>query len=134
MKINPRWNEYVAVDIKGNDIPGTNSYRKSYPKTGRWRKITPQPCCAAFNLSAVPADLSDTSFVVTILCGVANIIVATVTVDVATVTIDDVTSALNKRAGFLGRFSNDGTNIELQLLSTVGLNCADTDTLSMTIV
>lgn len=133
MKINPRLKEFVAQDVRNQDISGTNVYRKTKPKTGRWRQITPQPCCSAFELSYTPPDVTDDTFTVTVKCGSTTIATVLVSQAAPTVTIHDVVDLLRKQAKFIGKWATDGTVIELQLTSDLALNCADVSTLSFTV-
>jgi len=136
MKPNPRMKEFVQVDAKGYDIPGTNRYFKRQPRAAgfRWRQITPQSCCSAFELLYEPSDVSDTSFTLTVTCNGSTLVSAIVEADVATVTIDDVAKLLRKKAGYVGKFSVDGTSLSLQLSSTIALQCADSADLAFTVV
>lgn len=132
--MNNRYREFVQIDLKGRDVSGTNRYFKKYPKgPARWRELTPQPCCAALELRATPADLTDTSFVITVLCDGSNIVVLTVTGD-ATTTIEDILHILQGKAAFLGKWSVDGTELVLQLSSAIAINCADAADLTLTVV
>lgn len=134
MKINPRLKEWVAQDNRNQDIAGTNKYQKTRPKTGRWRQITTQACCAAFQLTYTPSDVTASSFAVNILCDGDAFVTLVVTPDTApTADINAVVKALKAKAGYLGKWSTDGTVIELQLSSAVALNCPDATDLTFTV-
>lgn len=134
MKLSPRLKEWVAQDNRNQDIAGTNKYQKTRPKTGRWRQITPQPCCAAFQLSYTPEDVTGSSFDVEISCDGTAFVTLLVTPDTApTADINAVVKMLKAKAGYLGKWSTDGTVIELQLSSVVALNCADAADLTFTV-
>lgn len=131
MKLNPRLREYVQIDIRGNDVPGTNRYYKKQPRVGRWRELTNAPCCASFNLTATLADPTDDTFTVTVLCDAAAFLVVTVTLPAATTTLDEVISGLKKYASYVGKWSTDGTLVELQVSPAVAKQCEGELTLTV---
>jgi hypothetical protein len=132
--IEPGQKFYVRVDKSGRPIPSSGVYRKSMPKTGRWVELESAACCAALELRATPADLTDTSFVITVLCDATEILQSTVTADEATVDIEDILHLLRVKAKQFGKWSVDGTEIVLQLSANVSINCEDSEDLSLTIV
>ncbi len=134
MKINPRLREWVAVDNRGQDVAGTNKYQKTRPKTGRWREIIREGCCSAFELVYTPLDVTGSEFTLTITCDSNDLAVITVTPDVApTVDVQDVVAALNKKAGYVGKFFVEDGDIHLQLNRKLALNCADAADLAFTV-
>lgn len=135
MKLSPRTHFYLQLDRRNQPIPGTLVARQKAPKTGRWRLVPTEPCCAAFDLVYTPADVTASAFTLSVTCDATNLIVVTVTPDVApTSTIADVVAALNKKAGYVGKFYAEGDDIHLQLNSVLALNCADAADLAFTVV
>lgn len=134
MKLKPTLKEFVQVDRDGQDVAGTNRYYKRQPRVGRWRPITPQPCCNAFLLTYTPSDVTDDTFTLTITCDATDLVVAIVIAESATTSIEEVVSLLKKQAKYAGKWSTDGTVIELQLSPDIALNCADPADLSFTVV
>lgn len=130
---NNRLREFIMQDNRGIDVPGVLIKQKTFPKTGRWREITPQPCCSAFELLYTPADVTDDTFTVTVTCDGTTIASALVTQDDATVTIDDVVELLYEQAKFIGKWSVEGTQILLQLNPDIARNCADPADLAFTV-
>lgn len=130
---NNRMREFVRLDVRGMDIAGTNIYQKTPPKSGRFREITPTPCCSAFELLYTPADVTDDTFTVTITCDGTTIATALVTQTDPTVTIDDVVELLYQQAKFVGKWSVEGDQILLQLNPDIARNCADPTDLAFTV-
>lgn len=134
MKLSPRLREFIQVDIRQQDIPGTNRYYKKQPKVGRWREITPIPCCAADQLTYTPLDVTASSFTITVLCDGDALLTAVVSPIIAPTTdINDVVAMLKRYAKYIGKWATDGTVIELQLFSYIALNCSDAADLTFTV-
>ena len=134
MTFNPKLSTYIRLDGNGNDVQGSNVSRLSMPKVGRWRKLPNNECCAPFTaLTATPADVTDTTVTVELLCDAVAFSTYVLTTAVAFSTIDELTAVLNTQLGFLGTFSNDGTVITLHLHLEIGENMCR-GTVSMTIV
>lgn len=125
---------YVRTDAQGRPIPSSGVYRVSKPKTGRWIEFESASCCASLQLSDEPADLTDTSFVVTVLCGATTILASTITTTVATETLEDILFLLRRKAKQFGKWSINGLEIVLQLSTNVSINCDDAGDLILTIV
>lgn len=99
--------EFVRLDGSGNDIIGTNVYRKKFPATGRWRELTPEPCCSNLSLEfATDGDIADP--VLTLLCDSAAVLVITLD-GTTTTTLEGLKNALNSKAGYVGSFNINDT-------------------------
>lgn len=125
---------FTRLDGQGRRIPASGVLRLAIPKTGRWVEDVLTQCCSAFTaLTATPADLTDTTVTVELLCDAVAFSTYVLTTSPAFSTIDELTAVLNTQLGFLGSFSNDGSDITLNLSLEIGQNMC-TGTITMTIV
>lgn len=125
---------FLRLDAQGQPIASSGVYRVKKPATGRWIEVESSECCAALELTATPADLTDTSFVVTVLCDATEILQSTISTTAETVDIEDILYLLRRKAKQFGKWSIRGTTIVLQLSKNVSVNCDDATDLSLTIV
>jgi hypothetical protein len=110
---------YIRVDSSGRDVAGSNVLRNSMPKNGKWKEVQAYACCNPFILlSHVPADTDLASTTFSLKCDGTD--VTTVFKAGATTTLASVVAKLNAMASLYGRFSVNGTAIELRLKQEIG--------------
>jgi hypothetical protein len=110
---------FGRMDAKGRIVPGMVVLRKTKPPRGRWIEIQTYECCDGLAVTATPEDdFPYSTYQLTLTCDTAS--TTTVVTGASTATdINELTADLNTSAGFLGVFSNDGTDITLLLKKSV---------------
>jgi hypothetical protein len=131
MATNTRLKTFIRLDSNGRTILGSDVRRLRAPRQGRWMEISTEPCCDGAQLALTPSDVDGTGWTVAILCD-ATTLLSAVAPGVST-TIETLTSLLNEQVGYLGRFTTDGTDINLSLKDTIVQDLACDGTLSFTV-
>lgn len=132
---NNRMKIFTRLDAGNNRIAGSSVYRKSMPKVGKWVEDTINQCCFPYTeLTATPGGVTDDTFTLAILCDATTVFETTIVLATATTTIDEVVTALNNNLGYLGKFSVNGSDIDLKLKTEVSDSFGCDGTLSFTLV
>lgn len=130
--LDPRIRKFIRLDGSNRTIPGSVVERKHKPKHGKWIEIPNDTCCDGVRLVSTPADVTDDTFTLTILCDGTPVVTQTVTGAVTT-TIDDVVALLNAQAGYFGSFFVSGSDIILELSQAASSDICPDGTLTFTV-
>jgi len=123
---------YTRLDSQGRRIPGSGVRRLAMPKTGRWVEDVLDVCCFPFTAVELTVEDVATDNTLTILCD--DSAVAVFTFDSGDVTtVAELTAFLNANYSYLGSFSDDGTDITLNLKQEIASTyCADVANITIT--
>jgi len=122
---------FVRLDSQNKPVAGSLVARPRKPKiNGTWYEISYPNCCNQ-TLTDEPDNTVGDEVTFTLNCG--DTVLITVTLVTEITELSDIVDALNAAFPFLGTFSEDGTNIILDVTSSIAIALCQSDSLTMVI-